>query len=286
MSEVAPMKKRSQAGFTLIELLVVIAIIAILIALLVPAVQRVREAASRTTCKNNLKQLGIALHAYHDANKKFPPGYAMNVDAAGNETGPGWGWGAHILDYLDQSPLRAKINLGVDITAASHAAPRVQRLAVFLCPSDDYVGTFTPPTASVTLAHGDYVAVFGSNEIETDPAGGNGMFFLNSDVRIAHVSDGTSNTLMVGERCTKRYTATWTGVLAGVDEAQALVLGTCDHPPNDPGGHMEDFASQHTNGVNFLYGDGTVRTINDTIDQSIYNALATRAGNEAVTVPD
>lgn len=273
-------------GFTLIELLVVIAIIAILVALLVPAVQKVREAAARTTCRNNLKQLGLALHGYHDANKKLPPGYAMNVNAMGQETGPGWGWGAHILDYVDQSPLRSQINFGVDVTAASHATPRTQKLAVFLCPSDDNIGTFTPPGGSVALAHGDYVGVFGSNEIEDNPAGGNGIFFRNSQVRFLQITDGTSNTLMVGERCSMRYTATWTGVLAGVDEAQALVLGTCDHPPNDILGHAEDFASRHTNGVNFLYADGTVRTIDNSIIPSVYQALATRMGNEAVSVPD
>jgi prepilin-type N-terminal cleavage/methylation domain-containing protein/prepilin-type processing-associated H-X9-DG protein len=278
--------KTNRRGFTLIELLVVIAIIAILIALLVAAVQKVRESASRVTCKNNLKQLGLALHSYHDSTKKLPPGYTMNVNGAGLETGPGWGWGAHILDHLDQSPLRAKINLSVDVGASVHAVPRTQRLAVFICPSDDYVGNFTPPGASVTLSHSAYVGVFGSNKIEDDPGAGNGVFFRNSQVRLTQITDGTSNTLMVGERCTMRFTATWTGVFAGIDEAQALVLGTADHPPNHFTGHSEDFASRHTNGVNFLYGDGTVRTINDTINPALYQALATRCGNEAVSAPE
>ncbi|MSU79894.1 MAG: DUF1559 domain-containing protein [Gemmataceae bacterium] len=272
-------------AFTLIELLVVIAIIAILIALLVPAVQKVREAAARTTCTNNLKQIGLALHSYHDANKKLPPGYVMNV-AAGVETGPGWGWATHILPQLDQVPLSSQIKLNVDVTNAVHASARTQRLAVFICPSDDYVGSFTPTGATVSLAHSDYVGVFGSNEIETDPAAGNGFFFRNSQLRFVQITDGTSNTFMVGERCSMRMTATWTAVIAGIDEAQALVLGTCDHPPNDPSGHPEDFASRHTIGANFLYGDGTVRVIGSSISPTLYQALATRAGNEAVTIPD
>ncbi len=279
------MRNPRRVGFTLIELLVVIAIIAILIAILVPAVQKVRETAARMTCKNNLKQFGLALHGFHDTNRKFPPGYTMNV-SGGIESGPGWGWGAYLLEHLDQGPLHSKINFGIDITAAVHTGPRTTKLPVFVCPTDDYLGTFTPPSGSVTLAHGGYVGVFGSNAIDIDPGAGNGIFFRNSEVCMSHISDGTSNTLMVGERCTRRFTATWAGVLAGIPEAQALVLGTCDHPPNDPKGHMEDFASLHAIGVNFLYGDGTVRTINNTINPLVYQSLATRAGNEAVSVPD
>ncbi len=273
-------------AFTLIELLVVIAIVAILIALLVPAVQKVREAAARTTCNNNLKQIGIALHSYHDVNKKLPPGYAMNVNGAGVETGPGWGWAAHILPQLDQVPLHSQITFGQNVTNAMNASARTQRVAVFICPSDDYVSTFTPPGATIGVAHSDYVGVFGNNDIETDPSAGNGIFFRNSALKLTQITDGTSNTLMVGERCSTRFTATWTAVIAGISEAQALVLGTCDHTPNNPLGHEDDFASRHTNGVNFLYADGTVRGIVSSINPALYQALATRAGNEPVTVPD
>src|SRR5262247_3715883 len=103
----------ARAGFTLIELLVVIAIIAILIGLLLPAVQKVREAAARSSCQNNLKQVGLALQGYHDANRQFPPGYASRVGPNGEDTGPGWGWAAHILPHIEQQPLFNQINLVV-----------------------------------------------------------------------------------------------------------------------------------------------------------------------------
>jgi prepilin-type N-terminal cleavage/methylation domain-containing protein/prepilin-type processing-associated H-X9-DG protein len=279
------MRQRARPAFTLIELLVVIAIIAILIALLVPAVQKVREAASRISCTNNMKQVGLALHMHNDSLKKLPSGYLMNVDAAGMETGPGWGWGTQILDGLEQSMLRATIDVNIDVRANVHAGARGVLIATYLCPSDNAPPFFTPAMSATALPRGNYVGVFGSNGIEDDPGAGNGLFFRNSNVKFAHITDGLSNTLMVGERHNIRMPATWTGVVAGADEAPALVLGTCDHLPNDPNGHKEDFASRHSSGCNFLFADGTVRMISNSITPAVYQGLATRAGNEVV-MPD
>ncbi len=274
------------SGFTLLELLVVIAIIVILMAMLVPAVQQVREAAARTACRNNLRQIGIALHSYHERHKGFPPGYVSGVGPNSNDLGPGWGWAAYLLDELEQAPLRQEIQFNLDIGHASNAASRAAVLPIFRCPSDGDLDTFTPHGATVRVAHANYVGIFGDNEIDVDPGAGNGIFFRNSRVKMLHIADGTSNTLMVGERSSNLARATWTGAVTGAADAPALVLGAADHTPNDPVAHKEDFWSRHTYGVNFLFCDGSVRNISNSINPVTWRAMATRAGGEQVDVPE
>src|ERR1700694_1311671 len=142
------MNAQRRTAFTLIELLVVIAIIAILIGLLVPAVQKVREAASRLTCSNNLKQIGLAFHNYHGVRGSFPPGFASQAATVdGPSRGPGWGWGAHLLPYLEQSGLYNKIDFTKDIAHPANAQARVASMSIFLCPSDS-------PSPTVTVKDG------------------------------------------------------------------------------------------------------------------------------------
>jgi len=275
-------------GFTLIELLVVIAIIAVLIGLLLPAVQKVREAAARVQCKNNLKQIGLALHNYHDRAGSFPPGYTSYVAADGSDTGPGWGWASHLLPELEQENLHRQVRFDRDVRDPINAFARTQSLAIFRCPSDQYVGTFGAVDGNgqvlATIAHGNYVGVFGNNEIEDNPGLGNGVLFRNSRVRILDISDGTSNTLAVGERSSNLFRSSWTGSVTGAEEAQALVLGSADHIPNDlSAAHPEDFWSRHPLGVNFLYADGSVRSLSNAVSPSVFAALATRAGGEPVS---
>src|SRR5262249_13423131 len=159
---------------TLIELLVVIAIIGVLVGLLLPAVQKVREAANRTTCLNNLKQIGLALHNYHDANGSFPSGYRCFVQKDPAYTAPGWGWAALLLPSLEQDNLYRQINFNLPVEYPAHVTIRTNALKVFVCPSDRAAGVFTVLDENgsplVQAATNSYAACYGAGgEIGDEP---------------------------------------------------------------------------------------------------------------------
>lgn len=295
---------RRRCGFTLIELLVVIAIIAVLVALLLPAIQQAREAARRTQCKNNLKQISFALHNYHDLHGTFPPGW-IAVNAFGfpsaHDGSSGVGWAAMILPQLEQTNLWQLFRSDLPLADPMNAAFIKAELPVYRCQSDPQPPFFDleEEGGGAVLARlpvANYVAVFGTEELHgcennpgddpVSPSGqcmGDGMFFHNSNVGIADVTDGTSNTMMVGERRTDRnlgWYSTWPGMIAEGEEAFQRILGAADHPPNDPLMHFDDFSSQHTGGTQFALGDGSVRFVSSNIDGNVYRALATIAGEE------
>jgi prepilin-type N-terminal cleavage/methylation domain-containing protein/prepilin-type processing-associated H-X9-DG protein len=303
-------------GFTLIELLVVIAIIGVLVGLLLPAVQKVRESAARLKCQNNLHQIGLGFHNYHAAQGSFPPGFASQAASIdGPSLGPGWGWGAHLLPYLEQDNLYRQINFTKDITDPANAQARVTSLKGFLCPSD------SPPSLTTTVsdgsgspicdvAFGNYVGMAGVYEVSGYPDTGNGspgVLLRNSKVRVTDITDGSSNTLFVGERAwiwqgrVRSPVTTWVGAVTnavipqtlnpalGVEVEGVMVLtnsGTAaeGRVPNNALDHVEDSASNHTQGVNFLFGDGSVRSIHNTISPVVWVGLATRSGGEVVSL--
>ncbi|MFY7952912.1 MAG: DUF1559 domain-containing protein, partial [Armatimonadaceae bacterium] len=241
---------RHRSAFTLIELLVVIAIIAILIGLLLPAVQKVREAASRMQCQNNLKQIVLAAHNYHSAEGSFPPGFVTG-GSPGLTSGwrtlaphnpahftPGWSVFTLLLPYLEQDNLFRQINLTQPILAPANApalaAARNGRFPMFVCPSDttprnvdilDFgeVGPHTvfSGTGAVltTLPVSSYVACIGSGDhelIASDPQF-NGVFFRNSRVRVEDITDGSSQTVGFGERMSRVCESTWMGIIPGAE---------------------------------------------------------------------
>ena len=227
-------RSRRARALTLIELLVVIAIIAILIGLLLPAVQAAREAARRMQCQNNLKQIGLAMHGYHDVWHSFPAAYLAPFALSPNrpvtdfEIGSGWAWGALILPYLEQRPVYDAGNFDFSFGDAGSTNPigiiglienrTVMRISVstFLCPSDG--GGDGPIDLGYGSAHvfgspGQYIASAGWMDSSVYQIKGTGVLYPNSRVAISDVSDGTSATLMIGERSRNLADAAWSGVL-------------------------------------------------------------------------
>jgi prepilin-type processing-associated H-X9-DG protein len=215
-------------------LMAFMAFIGILIALLLPAVQQAREAARRTQCKNNLKQIGLALHNYHDTYNSFPPAYVADSDGR-----PMHSWRVLILPYLDQQALYQSYDFTQPWDSPANQFVLQSMPPVFACPSN-------PAQGGNTTA---YAAAFGPDCVFSGPEG----------VKIQTIVDGTSNTVMVGEAT--RAAIPWT---------QPQDVDIQAHPAlNDPGG----FSSHHTGGVQFLMGDGSVRFISEEINQQTLDSL-------------
>ena len=269
-------------AFTLIELLVVIAIIAILIALLLPAVQQAREAARRSSCKNNFKQIGLALHNYHDTQRIFPPGYCRaGTDIYNNFIG----WGTFILPYIDQANLYNQIQSkgGFDnkwygstfSTIGTVEAKTV--LPAYICPSDPMGGTNSDLSG---YGKSNYLTVGSKYPASTPQI----AFGRNSDVRIRDLTDGVSNTMLGGERTTQgsNIGGIWigaTGASSGykIHGAPQFLSESTTLRSTQINGTTElnyGFSSSHVGGAHFLLGDGRVVFLSENIDKTTYDHLA------------
>jgi prepilin-type N-terminal cleavage/methylation domain-containing protein/prepilin-type processing-associated H-X9-DG protein len=297
--------RRPRPGFSLVELLVVIAIIAILIGLLLPAVQKVRSTAARLKCQNNLKQLSLALHLYHDQTSALPPGLSVKADGGRY---PYLGWPARILPQIEQDAVWRQIQSAfatdpnpLDFYShAPHLALLATPIAVFNCPADPRL----PGPVPFTLAPGQrtftsYLGVEGTDQFRRD-----GVLYLDSAVRLTDITDGTSNTLLLGERPpAKNFGYGWwyRGWGQSIDGSAEMLLGArernvvgegCTPGPFSFGpGRLDDqcgifhFWSLHSGGANFAFADGSVRFLAYPAD-SVLPALATRAGGEVAALPD
>ncbi len=311
------MKEKPLRGFTLVELLVVIAIIGVLVALLLPAVQAAREAARRTQCTNNLKQIGLALQNFHSARNQFPRGYSWREGMVGGDSDTEATWITFLLPYLEETALSGQIDWEAGFGHASVSGKNTllvgQTLTGFICPS----GPRPEPVLGGIYARGSYVAnngigpmrdswfgdlpllrpVPGSITSETSTSAA-GVFFLNSDIRVGQITDGTSNTAFISEIRAVDEAKDFRGVLHYPegphyhhnytpnslipDEIRA---NFCADTPEAP--CIGTFAiwrprfltmtsrSFHPAGVNLAMGDSSVHFVSESIEESTWHALAT-----------
>lgn len=310
---------RRRPAFTLIEFLAVIAIIALLIGLLLPAIQRVREAANRIKCASNLHQLGVALHNYHSTHGSFPPGGMANYSSRTKTGKDGLSMHAYLLSFVEQDNVAQEITFVGWSTPPQPPSPmatgqfafETRRIPVYLCPSAPTEGD---DTVDGVYYFQHYNPVLGASGINAHTGksfplsgdGDNGQFAttgvlcINRGYRIADILDGSSNTFLLGEMSWKSCPpAPWSGVIAtdwarstsgGSDAAYAYCCRNVRYPLNAvtcmPGnGNDVSFGSMHPGGAHFLFADGSARFVSTAIKVTILQAASTRDGGETDAVP-
>jgi prepilin-type N-terminal cleavage/methylation domain-containing protein len=332
---------KGRFGFTLVELLVVIAIIGILIALLLPAVQAAREAARRSQCSNNLKQIGLAMHNYHDTFKTFPPGFTNDHGQAqnylGQPLGPyhglnrwyaSWAWSAYVAPFMELTPQYE--TLGVTrtwaadslLTAASQNVIQTP-VSTLRCPSDtgqelnNVGGEYRPADTAGTqyyAATSNYMGVCDDDSANIDNRQNNcsGVLYVDSSTKIRDVTDGTSNVLMVGEKCLERtharcnasgykqncgagivFVVGASNQLSHDNRSNCAALGTVarginwdsDQACNNLWNAKSSFHSLHPGGAQFVLVDGSTHFIPETIDLTTLRRLGNRSDGNPVQVP-
>ena len=309
-------------GFTLVELLVVVAIVASLVGLLLPAIQAAREAARRMQSLNNLKQIGVGLHLYHETSRCLPPGFRSTTTGSWSggsndavpESGPGWSFFASILPFLEESGVHAMIRQNLPIADPLNQAARESVISTFVDPGDsaprliDITDSGSPPAAGNTpsvitrAALCSYAGCLGTRAYEEQPF--TGVFHRNSKVRFSEITDGLSKTIGVGERMGRHTRSSWAGVVPGQELVYApespqyraaepsfnwrpAITATLVHVRSSAPslqGSPGGFIGPGRAGTQFLNMDGSCRLITSEVAGDVFRALCTRNGGEVVTV--
>jgi len=277
----------SKQAFTVLELLVVFSTIAMLIGLLLPAVQAAKDAARRMQCINNMRQVGLALQSHHESLRVLPAGWSRDE---GHETA--FGWSVSILPYLEEASLFSAIDIEAGVLSPTNEQARTISPNVFLCPADFAAQTFflhkeehndhqeTHPSSndSIELPSSNYAGVFGTSDPD-DVKGdtGEGAFLMDTGVRFAELRRGLSHVFLVGERTAKKLPSTWIGIALEGEDAAGRVVGNAFLGPNRNDADECEFDSRHAGCANFLWADGHVECIVDAIDTEAYRKMATRS---------
>jgi prepilin-type N-terminal cleavage/methylation domain-containing protein/prepilin-type processing-associated H-X9-DG protein len=307
-----PFPQGRRAAFTLVELLVVIAIIGILIALLLPAVQAAREAARHTQCRNNLKQIGLGLHSYHDANRLLPPGGSGTTNSSANNDGVGFH--VHILRYVEQDAMFRQFDPATLYSSPVNRAAGALLVPFYQCPS---AVNFYTENASENAPSGErgrtthYHGNMGPNDLATNKYdvlastnGGQarqGVLGRDTKFRLTDIKDGTSNTLLVGETSWTRGDPSSLPVgyrvwHRGCNTNGQLACGSCRNVANGLGTvwaggggaaayNNFSFGGIHPGGTNFLFCDGSIRSINKDVALGVLLTMSSRNGGETQTAP-
>src|SRR5262245_58605742 len=277
-------RRLRRTGFTLIEVLVAVAVIGILAALLLPAVQSARASARRVMCANQLRQLGLALHLYHDSHLCFPPGSYVMGSSFPMQTG--WGWGAMILPSVEQEALHDQLDFAHGTAVGNNLPLIATSIPLWRCPAEiapDEIEAFPLDHSPFLLASGNY-------------CGSEGVLAAMSRVRIGDIRDGTSRTLILGERMVQSgengalpFTSAWCGQVAFADVYEYRSVPHLSpsrlHPINASPSDALCFGGRHAGGANFIFADGSGRFLNENMDGVVFESLGTASGGEIYALP-
>jgi hypothetical protein len=285
--------------------LVVIAIIGILVALLLPAIQASRESARKSSCRNNLHQVGVAMHNYESAYRKLPPGYKYVTSPQGNLLGHSWT--VMILPFMELKSIYDVIDFKKPVYNPVNVV-REQHIPTLICPTDDVSPSGFVEMGDARFAMACYVANFGTPDLDEDQEQENdpvrpghpwGPFYRNSSTKLSQITDGTTKTLMVGERQNGpfrtqgahgvhiEYETTWVGAVRDIgdpsDDHGHMVLFQTGHTPNHALSDDRDVSASHSGEGLFLMCDASVHSIREDIDEKVYFALGTMNKDEHTT---